>query len=172
MKITGTRAALLLGGCLLFTGHLAATPSHAEAWCKFENNSGENFTIVNVDATTKTSVGSLWVRRKSAKDNGVNIQMKGESATIAIGSNEVYFDTTASRFAAHYLLQGQTSGRKIYLHVTNCDPLEPAGTQIRVTADPLSSADLTVDFRGYRNKAGGTLFTLSTPVPPGSDTDN
>ena len=105
---------------------------------------------------------------KGDKGNGKAVSVKGDSYSITPGSHEFYFDTTATRIAMHLKFQDSRSNQSIYLHVTNMDPFV-TGTELQIAGSPLNKSNLIVDPTGYRNLAGGVLFTI---VPPSAKADS
>ena len=150
---------LLLCGLALAGTRAQADPSSAKKWSRVENNSGKVYILTNTDATSKTTVGSLWCRKAGEKGNGKRITVKGDSYNVVPGNHEFYFDTTATRFAMHLKLQDASTSQSIGLHVTNMDPMV-SGTEIQISASPLNTCNLLLDPTGYRNADGGVLFTL------------
>lgn len=156
------RATLVLAGLALAATLVQAAPSDPKKWSKVENTSRKTYILTNVDATGKTSVGTLWCKPSGTAGNGTAITKKNDKYDLTPGSHLFYFDTTLTRFGIHLNLQGPQNQESIGLHVTNLDPLV-TGTQIKVSGDPVENCNIIIDPTGYRNLEGGTLFTIKSP---------
>lgn len=157
--------------CLALAGIQAqADPSDAKRWSKVENISGKTYIITNTDVSSKSTIGTLWCRKQGVTGNGKKITVKGDSYTLDAGSHEFYFDTTATRIGMHLKLQDSVSNQSINLHVSNLDPTV-TGTEIQVSGKPLNTCNLIIDPTGYRNRAGGVLFTLKPVAGAAAATD-
>lgn len=166
MKLSKLRDVLPLALLIAASTAGHADPSDPNKWSKVVVAPPLSWVISNVDTTTKTSVGTLWIRPVSAsgtKGTPTAIRIKGDNAVLAPGNYEFYFDTTWKAFGMHLQVSGPNNKPKIGLHVTNLDPLV-SGTEIQVSGDPVNGCPIIVDPTGYRNSMGGTLFTIGTEM--------
>ena len=168
MKLNVQQASVLLCTLAFAATQGIATPSDAKKWSKVENTSDKIYILTNTDLSAKTTLGTVWCRAKGDKGNGKAVSVKGDSYSITPGSHDFYFDTTATRIAMHLKFQDSRSNQSIYLHVTNMDPFV-TGTELQIAGSPLNKSNLIVDPTGYRNLAGGVLFTI---VPPSAKADS
>ena len=150
---------LILAAAILVLPRAAALD--ADKWSKVDNRTNLTYSLTVSD--TLGAQGSLYIRAAGATGDGKELTSKNDTFAMGPGKWEYYFRTNAAgAIGIHLAIQENTSGRTIRLHVTNLDATIP-GTELQISSKPLESCNILIDPSGYRNAAGGTLFTFVQP---------
>jgi hypothetical protein len=176
------QTALTLAGALMVSSHhYAYAALDDKKWCRVENNTTVDYYIVNSDATSYTTWGTLWIREKgSPPPPKPTIVKSGDPFTLGAGKKyEFYFDTRLKKFAMHLKFKPKDPPKAFpypdsyEIHVTNLlPPITIKGFVIIISSEPMRSCNLVVDPTGFRNIDGGVLFNIAVPnAAPTSSAD-